>query len=686
MLRDDFAEIFDYVTAKSSTYSLNTNGTLITPEIAQLLRRKGSKMVAVYGATAEVYDRVTRNSGGFEALLSGLHHLREAGAGFTVQLIPMRDNWEQWDEMVAFAKSWSRHWRVGAPWLFACACGDATRNAEIARQRLDPADVVELDRPDMRDVSDVSGAMAAGPDGVAAEGGLGRGGLGGVAARESAHPQPGAPGDDRLYAACIAVRRDLHVDPYGGMTFCDFVKDPALRYDLRAGTAVAKARGAEARGIAPGAVQAAWEEFIPSLADAVHGGAEYLEGCAACELRADCRWCDVYGYLEHGRHGASVEHLCAVAREARAFRDEWARAHRRFYEIAGITVQVESDLRFADGTLDPKFESFRRDGPGSDTVVIRHHFGLPYEVSHGDHSGVERGEAVGRARDGTSGGPRQEAPARDWDGAPGGDWRELYRKAPWAIYRVGRSWVYEGIAPDPDDPALHRVAVFNADHTRGELYDPEHAAQWWRDGGLGSLTMFPSDQIWLAQLLADRDACYLHSGAIVVHPPKGGPEKTEGTGLLFVGHSDAGKSTTMTLVKDALGARAEILCDDRNIVRRWPDADEAAAGRGDGVERHGFWVHGTWSHGDVPDVSAASAPLRAILFLEQSARNELVPLTDRKAVWQRLLATLIRPLVTAEWMHKSIGVLESLVDEVPCYAMRFDRSGAIVPELEKLAR
>ncbi len=108
MLRDDFAEIFDYVTAKSSTYSLNTNGTLITPEIAQLLRRKGSKMVAVYGATAEVYDHVTRNPGGFEALLQGLAYLKEAGAGFTVQLIPMRDNWHQWDEMVAFAKSWSK--------------------------------------------------------------------------------------------------------------------------------------------------------------------------------------------------------------------------------------------------------------------------------------------------------------------------------------------------------------------------------------------------------------------------------------------------------------------------------------------------------------------------------------------------------------------------------------------------
>ena len=51
MLRPDFPEIFEYVTAKATTYSLNTNGTLITPRVARLLKRKGSKMIAVYGAS-----------------------------------------------------------------------------------------------------------------------------------------------------------------------------------------------------------------------------------------------------------------------------------------------------------------------------------------------------------------------------------------------------------------------------------------------------------------------------------------------------------------------------------------------------------------------------------------------------------------------------------------------------------
>jgi MoaA/NifB/PqqE/SkfB family radical SAM enzyme len=574
MLRPDFAEVFESITSRVAAYTLNTNGTLVTPEIARLMRRRGNKMVAVYGATADVYDRVTRNPGGFEMLVQGLAYLREAGAGFTIQLIPMRANRHQLTQMEAFATSLSPHYRIGAPWLFKSACGDARRNAEIDRQRLDPADIVALD----------------GSHG------------GGIGALDEPHG-----GDDRLYAACIERRRDFHIDPYGGMTFCAFVRDPALRFDLRRGT-----------------VAEAWEGFIPGLADSVRGGPEYLDGCAVCDLRDECRWCDVYGYLEHGRHGARVDHLCAIARESRRFEEGRARDHRRFYEIAGVTVQVESDLPFTDTTLDKKFAGFRTAGPGADTVVIRHHFGLP--------------------------------PLDDRE-----TWDEVYHDPPWAIYRRGASWVYLGIAPDDGDPTLHCVAVFNDDHTLGELYRAAEHAAWWEEGGLGSLTMFPSDQILLARLFADRQGCFLHSGGLTI----------DGQGLLFVGHSEAGKSTTMALVRRELGERAEILCDDRNIVRLWPE---------------GVRVHGTWSHGDVPDVSPASAPLRGILFLEQASENEIVRLRDRKEIWQRLLATLIRPMVTADWWQKEFDVLESIVAQVPFYRMCFDKSGAIVPELERLTR
>jgi MoaA/NifB/PqqE/SkfB family radical SAM enzyme len=659
MLRDDFAELFDYVTRKAVGYSLNTNGALIKPAIAKLLTRKGSKMIALYGATAEVHDDVTRTPGSFEATMEGFARLQEAGAGFTVQLIPMRRNWHQWEAMQELAQSLSRHWRVGASWLFMSACGDAARNAEIARQRLEPADVIALDEPIPEDLPAEDPPVTA-----------------------AAEVRGGS--DDRLYAACIAGRRDVHIDPCGGVAHCSFVKDPALRFSVFE-TVVAADRADSAdragldesagtRAIRPGALERIWQERLPAVADAVCGGREYLEGCATCELRADCRWCDVYGYLEHHRHGARVEYLCRVAEEAREFKEHWRREHRRAWQIGGMTIRVDSDRSITDDTFSDKFRDFEvpadagggsgagggaqagapDDGRGADglpVVHIRHHFGLP------DLGDKDMGEQV-------------------------------YRRPPWAIFRKGRSWIYLGISPtDSGDGVptdVHRVVTFNDDHTRARIYNDETRSDSWVKGGLASVTLFPTDQILLARILADRGGLFLHSGAVVL----------DGGGLCFIGHSEAGKSTTMSLLRDHLGERVEVLCDDRNIVRFWPAGpppvpSETADGEGEAsgppeASGPGFWVHGTWSHGTVPLVSASQAPLRALVFLRQDQRNEVVPLTDRTDVSGRILACVIRPFVTADWWQKTFDVVEQLVATVPAYEMRFDKSGAVVPRIEAL--
>lgn len=576
MLRPDFPEIFDYITSHATSYSLNTNGTLITPKIARLMKRKGVKMVALYGATAEVHDHITRNPGSYEATLRGFAYLKEAGAGFTVQVIPMRDNYHEFDDMIRLAQSLSHHHRIGAAWLYLSSCGDPEVNAEIRRQRLEPRDVIELDKPD-------PSYMEARPE------------------ETGGHAYAHRKGDDRLFASCIEGRRDFHIDPYGQMTFCGFIKEPALLYDLRRGN-----------------VQECWDEFIPSLADKVRGGQEYLENCASCDMQANCRWCPVYGYLEHRRFSAKVDYLCQVAREHRQFTQSWMDNHRRHYQIAGITVQVESDLPMTDATFHPKFKLFQVDGPGEDTISIRHHFGLP------DIASQDLGE-------------------------------EVYRRPPWAIYNKGDSWVYVGISATVGDANIHRVAVFNQDHTRGRIYNDTTREKTFREGNLASLTLFPTDQILIARVLADRQGCFLHAAGV----------KMNGKGLLFAGHSEAGKSTTSTMLKD----HAEILCDDRIIVREWPD---------------GFKIHGTWSHGDVPDVSPASASLTAICFLNQAPENRLEPIGDTKEVTRKLLACLIKPFVTADWWDKTLVLIESIARNVPCYDMRFDKSGDIVDLLKEL--
>jgi hypothetical protein len=74
---------------------------------------------------------------------------------------------------------------------------------------------------------------------------------------------------------------------------------------------------------------------------------------------------------------------------------------------------------------------------------------------------------------------------------------------------------------------------------------------------LQSVTSFPTDQVLVARLLADREGCILHSAGMLI----------DGHGFAFAGHSDAGKSTIVTQLRPY----GEILCDDRNILRRYPD-------------------------------------------------------------------------------------------------------------------
>ncbi len=565
MARPDFADIFECLTGKARNYSLNTNGTLITPKIAQLLRRPGTKMISLYGATPEVYDHVTRNPGGFEQAMRGFAYLREAGVEFVVQMFPMRDNWHQWEEMQKLASSLSPHTRIGGAWLYLSSDGNPVRNQEIKRQRLHPADAVRAELPLMSEDDDAGNNC------------------GSCQGR-----------DGKLYASCIQTRTDCHIDPYGKISFCFLIKDPALRYDWRKGN-----------------LKKAWEEFIPSLAGKTSGTEAYREGCQICDLRSDCRWCATYSYLEFRDHSPKLDYLCAIAKETRRYKDNWRENHRRFYRVGGVTIQVDSDLPFTDDTYHARFKSFRVEGPGEDTVKVRHHFEM-------------------------------KELRKDWG-------REVYQRGPWTIFQKGRSWIYQ-CAPAG---GIHRLAVFNNDHTRGNIFSPNDRD--WRGGNSEALTFTVTDQILLTRLMADRQGCLLHSAGAILNDK----------GLLFVGHSGAGKTTTTRLIQD----HAEILCDDRNIVRRHPD---------------GFRLYGTWCHGESPAVSSSSAPLKAVLFLRQSPENRLVRIHDRKAVLQRLLPVVVRAFAGGDWWDKTLDVLLKLAAEVPCYEMEFDKSGRIVPLLKEL--
>jgi hypothetical protein len=291
---------------------------------------------------------------------------------------------------------------------------------------------------------------------------------------------------------------------------------------------------------------------------------------------------------------------------------------QRFYSIAGLTIAVSADLEITDTTFAEKFLQFEIPAPVGEVVRIHHHFSLP------DLEGVDLGELV-------------------------------HDRRPWRIYRRDGGWFYVVEGEDDGRRTVHRVAQLTADHTACRMYSTPAIGERFSDGRFVSLALFATDQVLLAPVLADRRACYVHSSGVIL----------DGKGLLFVGHSEAGKSTASGFMARA----GQLLCDDRNIVRRWPD---------------GFRVHGTWSHGELPIVSPESARLVGILFLRKAPHNRVERLHDPQRVAGELLPCVVRPLITASWWHKTLDLFDALTSEVPCYLLEFDQSGGIVGLLRGL--
>lgn len=283
---------------------------------------------------------------------------------------------------------------------------------------------------------------------------------------------------------------------------------------------------------------------------------------------------------------------------------------KRFFQIAGMSIEVQSDLPFSDTTFSPKFKAFEIGAPLAENIVLHHRFEACRTV------------------------PKPE--------------NRVYLKPPWAVYKQDNQWIYQWVKAAPPHESYFRTVVTDKEHSFLDVYNDDSIKEQFLKGGLTSLTMFPTDQILMGRILAYRNGCIMHSLGVSL----------DKQGLLFVGHSDAGKSTMAGIMKQG----ADILCDDRNIIRK---------------KNNAYFVSGTWSHGDVPEISPETVPLKGIFFLEKANFNQIKPVEDSRQSFDRLLACMIRPFETRDWWDNALDFLSGLCQQVPCWNLQFDKTGQI---------
>lgn len=217
----------------------------------------------------------------------------------------------------------------------------------------------------------------------------------------------------------------------------------------------------------------------------------------------------------------------------------------------------------------------------------------------------------------------------------------------WRLFRQDEKYLFRFVTPLLG-ATPYKQAAFNRDFTRGEVI--MHRPYFATEHALYPLD-YPLDELLMLHLLAQGRGVELHSCGVL---------DEDGAGLLFMGQSGAGKTTTARLWETHTKAR--ILSDDRIILRR---TDEQMR------------MYGTPWHGEGELAAASSAPLKAIFILRHGTRNHLQPLS-RVAAAAQLFSCSFPTFYDAAGLDFTLAFLDALTGAVPVYELSFVPDAAAI--------
>ena len=266
LLRTDFLDIYNHVKSRGILPILFTNGTLITPRIAEHLAEYPPFYVdiSIYGRMKETYESITGQPGSFERCLQGIEELVKRGIRVFLKTPAMIQNRDELHVLAQFAESLGTVFRY-----------DLNLNPRLEHMddRFGPYD---YGLP-LQERVDLEFANAEKVEAWSA----------------FSRQVESMPREQTAYT-CGAGLYGFFIDARGHMTMCVLSRHPS--YDLAAGS-----------------FEEGWELLARTRQEISQDQAS-IE-CQTCEVRAFCQQCPARAQLEYGPGAGSerVAWLCRLA-------------------------------------------------------------------------------------------------------------------------------------------------------------------------------------------------------------------------------------------------------------------------------------------------------------------------------------------------------------------------------------
>lgn len=264
-LRPDFCEIFEGLAQMGLSISINTNGTLLTPEIRELWHRLPPAQVNItlYGTCREDYDALCQNTDAFDAVVEALDWLKGERILVHLNTTIVPTNYHKWVEIEEFAKARDLELRM------TTYCFPPNRRDCSCFERLSPEQAGELIVQDtyFREGADAVKAKALDLD---------------IAPPHSCELENGEP------MQCMAGRSQFWITWNGAMPPCAMLTQPA--------------------------VQPFSDGFLPAW-EQLRAACEPIRLCPECKDCPDqrsCMNCAAVTFAETGRFDGKPEYMCQL--------------------------------------------------------------------------------------------------------------------------------------------------------------------------------------------------------------------------------------------------------------------------------------------------------------------------------------------------------------------------------------